>query len=106
MEQHLGLKISAEIAAIVKWLKSKLHTVESDTKTMIAVGHLDSAEKNLPIIDLLCTVLNHVDTIEGMPFSTLSNSLREKRYLSFVSCANVLLTVSQFELGASNSRKA
>ena len=46
---------------------------------MIAVAHLDTAERNLPIIDLLFTVLGSVDTVEGMPYSTLSSSLREKR---------------------------
>lgn len=46
---------------------------------MITVGHLDSAEKNLPTVDLLCTVLNCIDVVEGLPYSTLSSLLREKR---------------------------
>jgi hypothetical protein len=73
------LKLAAELAVIAKSLKSSLNKVESETKTMIAVGHLDNAERNLPLVDLLSSVLTHVDTIDGTPFSALSSVLREKR---------------------------
>ena len=80
MEQHLApLRPSADLAAIAKTLKASLNAVESETKTMIAVAHLDSAERNLPLIELLCNVLGYVDAVEGMPYSTLSASLRERR---------------------------
>lgn len=80
MEHHLGtIKPSGELGAIAKSLRSRLSVVEADTRTMITVGHLDSAEKNLPTVDLLCTVLNCIDVVEGLPYSTLSSLLREKR---------------------------
>ena len=80
MEQHLApLKPSVALTGIVKDLRVSLNAAERETRLMIAAACLDAAERNLPVIDLLCNVLEQVDSVEGMIYSTLSSSVRETR---------------------------
>jgi hypothetical protein len=96
------LKPSNELAAVITTLQSNLRIAKGEIKDKIADGELNIAEQHLAVIDLYCTVLSGVATVEGTPHSKLLGHILSKRYPV---CLSKELTFTQIEFSSTSVRE-